>query len=1430
MFEQTQNDSSQNLNHHFFKSLDAVPESFNKQACFYKMQSVSFHSNLNNLDKLSSEDVWTVFYPSEFEHLLCRTNEKLETRLQLDCETYFQEMSAIKHNYDFRFQESIHSTPFLIGVFLKEKVIRLMSPKMSAELFLLSHAEIVSMNHPDILELRVHAEKMASLSYKNFPSIIQVVSQRYQLVDYSEASFQKTKELEKELTKKLLGHINAYMPSMFEGLSDFLLGLTAQYALLRIHLLKFLAILPSLDHDQSGKEVKRILLEALRRFIKDNKKAFKNNKKGQDRALNKRLTFLIKTAHFISLCTPPRVLAFMIRKSVRTMAKRFIAGESIELAEDSLKDLKNTGRDVTLDQLGELVVSESEADKYFKEVLKLIEGFKQHVAVGELNRAGINRAHVSIKVSALCSDFKPEAFDQTYQLVAPRLKTILIKAMQENVFINIDAEHYHYRDLVFSIYKKLLLSTEELAGFDKTGIVLQAYLRDAIVHLKQIIDLAKERKLNMPVRIVKGAYWDAETVEAQVYSFNAPQFLNKEETDLNFRKLIYTIYEAHPHLTLCIASHNFADHAFAEALRETHFPQIMAIEHQCLHMTYEALSTALAKMGWATRNYMPVGSLLVGMAYLVRRIMENSSQVGVLTIMRSHKKGLSLSSAETLFDDKLKQGKSDIDEMARRLGDDFFNITPLRSYLQHELGDFKNAFSNATLKLGAHFENPFKLHGETVSIRSSSQTECVVGTLQFATIEDGQRALSILAEAYQSGPFPETSIAFRTSLLVKTASLMLASRLDLAALIVYEAGKTMNEALADVDEAIDFLNFYAREADRILKDDRTLLSRGPTLVIAPWNFPLAISCGMVASALVSGNTVLLKPAEQTPLVALKLGELFYRAGLSLNELIVLPAEGETVGQFLVDDPRFATVVFTGSKKVGMMIAQTVNRRVYKNERYGNKYLAQAITEMGGKNAIIVTQNAELDETVSGILKSAFSHAGQKCSALSRVIVHESVKDKLAERLKEALEDIHVGPAFEFSTTINPIISSQDLERLKRQGKEAILEAHRVGGKVLINRQNDKFSFAHSLCLGPLLIELPYDRAFDKDSYAQKELFGPVAHLMSFKTLDQAIKLFNSTEYALTGGIFSQSQNDIDYLSLQLEAGNIYVNRTITGARVAIEPFGGFKLSGTGPKAGSTFYLSSFLQRPKNHFMDESMATEEGVDYELHNMRPSHLNAHSRLSRMLKFLRQFHSHFEFYYQGVGPIHKNILKDYSQWLEKNYLSFFYDEHKNKEIKGQLSFNRFNLRPEHALFISVNAKPTSETLLQVFSGIIQGTSMSILCRNKKSYQFWMRLKDALMEAGFSKDNVDVCMASLSVMKKALNQPKLSVLIFDGSLNDIENYVFKYQEGREFDLRMRKVLTSFDAPRPQDFESHLLHFTWVRSFAVNTMRHGAPLDLENN
>jgi RHH-type proline utilization regulon transcriptional repressor/proline dehydrogenase/delta 1-pyrroline-5-carboxylate dehydrogenase len=839
-------------------------------------------------------------------------------------------------------------------------------------------------------------------------------------------------------------------------------------------------------------------------------------------------------------------------------------------------------------------------------------------------------------------------------------------------------------------------------------------------------------------------------------------------------------------------------------------------------------------MGWATRNYVPIGSLIVGMAYLVRRIMENSSQVGVLTIMRSHKKAQELSSPEVQHNDKIAAGSLERDPTQSHLSEKFFNVTPVRLYREEErywvekaLQDFRDN------QLGKNYNNPQKLTGSLQTIISSSDPELKVGEITFAQSKDVKKVLKNVDEQFSEGEWSGAGVRgfiLRCNTIIKASHLMLARRNELSALICYEAGKAVAEALADVDEAIDFLHFYAREEVRLHRHGELIKPRGPSVVICPWNFPLAIPCGMSSSNLLAGNPVILKSAEQTPLISQSYVDLMHEAGVPKNALIHLPGFGEEVGPSLISAKEIAGIVFTGSKPVGMMIAQKASQNVYHNKRYELSYPVRVITEMGGKNAVIVTGSAELDETVAGVLYSAFAHAGQKCSAASRVLVHRPVMARFKERLSQAVMDLNVGAAYDFSTAVNPVISKEDKQRIQQTALECREEIRLYGGEVVVDRTNEELP---GFCVGPSVFEVDPLRALHSDSFAMREVFGPMVHLIPFDNLDHALEIYNGTEYALTGGVFSQSQDEIDYLSERMESGNVYVNRNVTGARVGIEPFGGFKLSGTGPKAGGRSYLRAFHFSKNLEVLDLSVPKDDpkGLrpsEYRFDLARPSGLSSVGRAQRLVKSLEVFYVRYEQLFKTVDGDHKLVLEKFKKWMAKNMIDFVETEHHNKKIPGQISVNNHHLVKEHALVLAYSPRPSFVTFLQVLSAVAMGTGVTIVARNQVSYQWWSQVVEVLNLNGFSRENVDVYYATKERADEALSGPLLSTVVYDGDREGLETVLKDVYQHLPNALRMRHVMTSFDSADIRDFKRFCEHFICVRSFAINTMRHGAPLSLE--
>ncbi len=1362
---------------------------------------------------------WSISYYFEFESLLFNSEGPHHKICDL---TEFTDVQKLAKG--FRREIVIEGFPFLCAIRPEERAIYLGTRRLSRELALLKLHDIAPvLNHPEIEKsyflLKEHIEKISTLSFADFPSEIEWVSFRQNLPSFlNKESWKQVDDESKIILKQLVKKVGEYRSSFFEKISDYGLTLTAQYDLIRVHLLKFLALLPSLDHDESGAEVKRNLLESLRR-IKSDSILLAQMKRRRSRVLPIYLSVLFSFTAFVSQFLPAQILAGIIRYLVRSMARRFIAGESIATSDKTLWQLRRTRREATLDQLGELVVSSKEADEYFEKVLQLIHGIKNHIPKGEKNAAGILSAHVSIKVSALSHDFKPQAFESTYAKVAPRLRRILQEAQREEVFINIDAEHYHYRDIVFKIYGKVLRETSELKDFSQTGIVVQAYLRDGSDHLRDVAKLAQSRKLRMPIRLVKGAYWDAETIEGEAHQFIAPQFLNKEETDLHFRQLAYLALENNEWIQLAIGSHNLQDHAFVEALRKLKFPNAPVIEHQCLHMTYEALSHGLSGMGWPTRNYMPIGNLLVGMAYLVRRIMENSSQVGILSIMRSHQKAAGLISPVDIHHKKKTTSSLHFDSFISQLKSDFSPVRPVRLFLDDERDALQSEIKNYRNYFNENQEN--WIQSQEKKVRCSSEPDLILGTFTENSSEDTLRAIEQAESGLNNSWWGKQSYCLnRVSVMLKAADLMLLRRNKLAALIIYEAGKTMTEALADVDEAIDFINYYSRQEIQLQIAPQKISNRGVFGVIAPWNFPLAIPCGMSVAPLVAGNAVILKPAEQTPLIGKELFSLLIEAGVPKDVLFLIQGDGENVGVPLVKHPRVAGIVFTGSKAVGKWIYQEAANKTLNHYHHQFPIQKKIITEMGGKNAIIVTNNCELDETISGILYSAFGHAGQKCSAASRIIVHREVKEALVARLKEAVQDLKVGSSLDPSTSINPLVSEIDQMRVRKIIEEAKDEAIRSQGKIIIDRSFEKLS---GFCVGPAVIEIPIHQARKKESWAQREVFGPLLHIIEYESLMEAVELFNSTEYALTGGIFSQSQDDVDFLLRFLKSGNLYVNRPNTGARVAIEPFGGFKLSGTGPKAGGSDYLAHF-HIPLNHLvsahLEPKWASSSG--YKLLAPRPSLISVPGRISRFTSFADEFMNQYEIFMGQINERDKADLQQFINWVKENLVSYLTIRHPNHVIPGQLSYNDKSLVKDAGLFIAVAKYPSHKAISYLMSALALGSGVSVACTTQESYSVWKSILDLAWKAGFSKTNLDLALISGEDLNEVLSSPAYSYVFTGGQglyQNLLPSICLKDQ--------MRSLLSDIDGLLLQSPAAVLDQFIWVRSVAVNTMRHGAPLEL---
>jgi len=950
----------------------------------------------------------------------------------------------------------------------------------------------------------------------------------------------------RELARSLYREASAHKPSLFEP-QDWI-GRMIDSSLadesLRAALFRFVDVLPSLD---SASEIGRHLREYFARV---------------DHALGG-LVFLAHALHAGTLVAP------LVRHNVVRLARRFIAEEDSESLLPVVEALRAEPAAFTLDVVGEATVSESEADKmerrYLELMRRLAAASRKWNAIPQIDagpHGPLPRVNLSVKLSALCARFDPLDPD-TEISVKERLRRLFREAAALDVALTVDMEQYAYKELTLAIFRALL-EEEEFRRAPAAAIAMQAYLRDSENDLRHLIRWAKERGRRIGVRLVKGAYWDSEIAWAQQKSWPVPVFTEKAATDTSYERLSRLLLENYDVIDAAFGSHNLRSvaHAIAAA-RALGVPE-NGYEIQMLFGMAEPVRRALVQSGRRVRVYVPVGELLPGMAYLIRRLMENTSNTSFLRQTYADGKDI-----DALIAAPAPRNTSAPPPRAARGG--FVNEPPLNFSGHENRARFAAALKEVEGRLGGEF--PLWIAGEERksdawidSVNPAAPAE-IVGRAAAAASTDVDEAISAAGEFFPS--WRATPARERAEILFRAAALMRERRVELAAWEVFEVGKGWREADADVIEAIDYLEYYGREMiglaeprlmQRLAGESNVYVyePRGIAAVIAPWNFPLAIPTGMTAAALAAGNCAILKPAEQSPVMGYHLVDILREAGLPPLACQLVQGGGE-VGARLVRDPAIDVIAFTGSRDVGLEILREASV-----VRPGQDHVKRVICEMGGKNAIIVDADADLDEAITAIIDSAFGYQGQKCSAASRLILLDAVHDRLLERLVDAARSLAVGPTKDPRHFIGPVIEAAAKKRIldyialgKREGI-CLLEAAAP---------------AEGWFVGPAVFAAIEPR----HRLAQEEIFGPVLAVMRARDFDHALEIANSTSYALTGGVFSRSPAHIEQARREFRVGNLYINRSITGAVVGRQPFGGFKLSGIGSKAGGPDYLLQFLE-------------------------------------------------------------------------------------------------------------------------------------------------------------------------------------------------------------------------------------------------------------
>ncbi|MFQ2853528.1 trifunctional transcriptional regulator/proline dehydrogenase/L-glutamate gamma-semialdehyde dehydrogenase [Aeromonas caviae] len=884
----------------------------------------------------------------------------------------------------------------------------------------------------------------------------------------------------------------------------------------------------------------------------------------------------------------------LIRKGVdmamRLMGEQFVTGETIAEALANAGGMESKGFRYSYDMLGEAALTEEDAKRYLASYEQAIH------AIGKASHGrGIYEGPgISIKLSALHPRYSRAQYDRVMEELYPTLLGLTQLARQYDIGINIDAEEADRLEISLDLLEKLCFDPS-LADWNGIGFVIQAYQKRCPYVIDYVIDLAKRSRHRLMIRLVKGAYWDSEIKRAQQEGLEGyPVYTRKPYTDVSYlacaRKLLAVPEAIYPQF----ATHNAHSlSAIYQLAGQNYYPG--QYEFQCLHGMGEPLyeqvvgKVADGKLGRPCRIYAPVGSHETLLAYLVRRLLENGANTSFVNRIADNNISLS-----DLVQDPVQQ----IEQMAAREGalglphpriplprDLYGEARPNSAGLdlanEHRLGSLSaallastNTAYQAVPMLGCDTEAPTQFQ----PVLNPADHRDVVGQVSEATVALVDKALACSLTSGQI--WQSTPPAERAAVLDRAADLMESELQPLMGLLVRESGKTFSNAIAEVREAVDFLRYYAAQARNHFAND-THRPLGPVVCISPWNFPLAIFSGQVCAALAAGNTVLAKPAEQTPLIAAQAVRILLEAGVPAGAVQLLPGRGETVGAALIADERVRGVMFTGSTEVAGIISRNLAGRLDAQGR-----TIPLIAETGGQNAMIVDSSALTEQVVMDVISSAFDSAGQRCSALRVLCVQDDVADRVIRMLKGAMAEYKVGSPEHLSTDIGPVIDAEAKANIERHIKAMGDKGRKV--HQIARTQGDACS--RGTFVLPTLIEL------DSLDELGREVFGPVLHLVRYPRtrLGELLEQINASGYGLTLGVHTRIDETIAQVVNVAKVGNLYVNRNIVGAVVGVQPFGGEGLSGTGPKAGGPLYMYRLLGARPQEAVANQLLQESGA--------------------------------------------------------------------------------------------------------------------------------------------------------------------------------------------------------------------------------------------
>jgi len=859
------------------------------------------------------------------------------------------------------------------------------------------------------------------------------------------------------------------------------------------------------------------------------------------------------------------VIRQAVREAIKVMSQYFVLGRNIDEAVKRSNELRAQGYCCSFDMLGEVARTQADADRYFA---------AYDEAIKSLGAAAVPHdifigPSISVKLSALYPRYEFTHQEAAIPFLTERVKKLLRDAKHSHMSLTVDAEETDRLDMSLKIIEAVF-SDSEFEGWEGFGLAVQAYQKRAYHVIEWLIDLARRKGRRIQVRLVKGAYWDSEVKISQVEGLAGyPVFTRKTSTDVSFLACAKLLLSAQDAIYPQFATHNA--HTVAAIL------EMMGDDVQKYDFEFQKLQgmgTSLhsqiidkARWGARCRVYAPVGSHEDLLPYLVRRLLENGANSSFVNRISDPDVSIDDIIADPIaFTEKLSDIPNHYIPLPKNIyGADRLNSTGIDLSNHQELHDLENGMTLADKQNweSAPFLRAIQSEEKTESVFNPYNKK-IIGQCLEATTDDVNQALEKSVVAFPA--WDAAGVDQRADILEKVADLLEQHHAELMTIAVREAGKVIHDTISEVREAVDFCRYYAILARDVMavktlpgptgeSNELRLHGRGPMLCISPWNFPMAIFAGQVAAALVTGNTVIAKPAEQTPLVAARVVEIFHEAGVPKEVLQLLPGRGEIVGRALVEDPRICGVIFTGSTETAKHINQSLASRPGP--------IVPLIAETGGINAMIVDSTALPEQLVADVIASAFGSAGQRCSALRVLCVQSEVADKIITMLAGAMQVINVGNPMHLSTDVGPVIDEEAKERLNKHAAELEKTAKLIH-RVDLSQETNQGTF-----VAPQAYELSTLRDLSE------EFFGPILHIVRYKSadLDALIDDINNFGYGLTFGIQSRIDTKVDYIQQRIKAGNIYVNRNMIGAVVGVQPFGGSRLSGTGPKAGGPHYLA-----------------------------------------------------------------------------------------------------------------------------------------------------------------------------------------------------------------------------------------------------------------